>query len=129
MIPAGYVAALPNVLKQTVFDTPLWKVLASFALLGVLVAILVAWARWTAPEPEEYSPNSYLRRLLLPAAMVLASYGAFYFIAYRINVTGRFSDLIYYVLSLAWHATAAWVAWLAIFVAIERIIGSPKIPD
>jgi MscS family membrane protein len=129
MIPVGIVAALPKALKLPIFETPAWKVIATLLVLGLLAALLALWGRWTAPDPHSYSPRSYVQRLLLPAAMVLAVIGARYFIGDQINAIGTFARMVEFALALAAYAAGAWAAWLAVFIFIEWIIESPKIPD
>lgn len=129
MIPHGWMDVLPPPLKVPVLDTPAWKVLATSAVLALLVGILALW-RWViGPRPEEHSPASYLRRLLVPAAIVLAIFSARFLIGHQINPIGVFAEIVEYALALALYIAAAWVAWLAVFVIIEWIIESPKIPD
>jgi MscS family membrane protein len=129
MIPSSLVDALPAVLKVPVFDTPIWKILATvvlFCLLGVLIAI---WARVTKPDPAAHSPKSYLQRLLLPAAVLLVVFAASSMNAFQIITIGRVSNSVDFALAIVWYLAAAWAAWMLVFVIIEWIIESPTIPD
>lgn len=129
MIPSSLVEALPAALTVPVFDTPIWKILATvvlFSLMGVLIAI---WGRVTKPSPAAHSPKSYLQRLLLPAGVLLAVFAASSMNAFQIITVGRVSNAIDFALAVVWYVAAAWAAWMLIFVIIESIIESPTIPD
>lgn len=129
MIPNGWVDALPTALKRPVLDTPAWKVLGTCVVVGALAGMLALWRRLIGPKPEEHSPASYLRRLLVPTAMVLAILVAQSLIGHQINPIGAFAEIVEYVLAFALYVAAAWVAWFGVFVIIEWMIESPKIPD
>ncbi len=129
MIPVGLVAALPDALKLPILETPAWKVIATFIVLGFVAALLALWGRLTAPNPEEHSPKSYVQRLLLPIAMVLAVFGARNFIGDQINDIGTFARVVDFALALAAIAAGAWAAWIAVFIFIEWMIESPQIAD
>lgn len=130
MVPGAVVSALPKGLKLLVLDTPAWKVVATLLILGALGTLLVYWGGWSAPNREEHSPRRYyLRRLLLPAAVVLAVGLATYLIFYQINAIGTFARIVEFTLAVCTYAAGAWAAWLAVFIVIEWIIESPKIGD
>ena len=129
MIPAAGVAALPSALMKPVLDTPLWKILSSFAVIAVFSGVLFVWARLTRPSMIAHSVRSYMQRLLLPLAVLLAIYAASYFNNFQIVTIGRYSAILDLVLAVAWYLAAAWAAWLVIFSIMEWIIASPNIPD
>lgn len=129
MIPAGLVAALPDAFKVPILQTPAWKVAATLIVLALLGALVALWGRLTAPNAAEYSPKSYLQRLLLPLAVFLAVLGARYVISDQINVIGTFARLVEFALALTAIAAGAWAAWLGVFILMEWLIKSPKIPD
>jgi MscS family membrane protein len=129
MIPASAVDALPALLKRPFLDTPIWKILSSLTVLVVLGGALVAWARLTRPLETTHTYISYVQRLLLPLAALLAIQAVSYINNFQIVTIGRYSAFVDLALAFAWFATAAWVAWLVIFAIMEWIIASPKIPD
>lgn len=129
MIPPAIVAHLPPALKRSLFDTPIWKILASLALLGLLSGVLALFAKLTLPDEKSHTPKSYMQRLLLPLATLLTLQLAAHLNAFQIITIGRYSAFIDMALTLAWYIAAAWAAWLLIFALIEWIIESPKIPD
>lgn len=129
MIPASIVALLPAPLKYSVLDTPLWKILASLGIVALLAGLLLLLGRVTQPDETSHTPKSYMQRLLLPLAALLALNLAAHLNAYQIIPIGRYSAIIDLALTLAWYVAAAWAAWLLIFAVIEWIIASPKIPD
>lgn len=129
MIPHRWIDALPPSLKVPILDTPAWKVLGTGAALIFFAGMLALWRRMIQPKPEEYSPVSYLRRLLVPAGAALAVLGARSLVGHQINPIGTFAEIVELALALALYVAAASAAWLAVFVVVEWIIKSPKIPD
>lgn len=129
MIPSSFVDRLPASLKVPVFDTPVWKLLATLLLLGICGVLIAIWACIIRPDASAHTPKSYLQRLLLPAAMLSGTFTASYIHAFQINTIGRFSTFLDFTLAIAWFVAAAWAAWLLVFVIIEWIIESPAIPD
>ena len=129
MIPSSLVEALPAALKVPVFDTPIWKILATVVLLSLMGVLIAIWGRVTKPSPAAHSPKSYLQRLLLPAGVLLAVFAASSMNAFQIITVGRVSNAIDFALAVVWYVAAAWAAWMLIFVIIESIIESPTIPD
>ncbi len=129
MIPSSLVDGLPAALKVAVFDTPLWKILATLVLLGLMGVLVAIVARMSKPDPAAHSPKSYLQRLLLPAAILLAVFAASSINAFQIVTIGRVSSFIDFALAIVWFVAAAWAAWMLVFVVIEWIIESPSIPD
>ncbi|HEX5665653.1 MAG TPA: mechanosensitive ion channel family protein [Hyphomicrobium sp.] len=129
MIPSSLVEALPAALKVPVFDTPIWKILATVVLLSLMGVLIAIWGRVTKPSPVAHSPKSYLQRLLLPAGVLLAVFAASSMNAFQIITVGRVSNAIDFALAVVWYVAAAWAAWMLIFVIIESIIESPTIPD
>jgi MscS family membrane protein len=83
----------------------------------------------TKPDPAAHSPKSYLQRLLLPAAVLLAVFAASSINAFQIITIGRVSNSVDFALAIVWYLAAAWAAWMLVFVIIEWIIESPTIPD
>jgi MscS family membrane protein len=129
MIPSSLVDALPAVLKVPVFDTPIWKILATVVLFCLTAVLIAIWARVTKPDPAAHSPKSYLQRLLLPAGVLLAVFAASSMNAFQIITIGRVSNSVDFALAIVWYLAAAWAAWMLVFVIIEWIIESPTIPD
>ena len=129
MIPSSLVDALPAVLKVPVFDTPIWKILATVVLFCLTAVLIAIWARVTKPDPAAHSPKSYLQRLLLPAGVLLAVFAASSMNAFQIITIGRVSNSVDFALAIVWYLAAAWAAWMLVFVIIEWIIELPTIPD
>jgi MscS family membrane protein len=129
MIPSTLVPSLPDGLKRTVLDTPVWKVIATISVILLLVSAVLVLRRLTEPKREEYSPSSYVRRLLMPAAMIMAIFAAKFLVSEQINVIGTFAEMVEFTLAVVFYFAAAWATWFAIFVVMEWIIESPRIPD
>ena len=110
--------------QGTVLDTPVWKVIATISVILLLVSAVLVLRRLTEPKPEEYSPASYVRRLLMPAAMIMAIFGAKFLVSEQINVIGTFAEMVEFTLAIVFYFAAAWATWFAIFVVMEWIISS-----
>ncbi len=65
----------------------------------------------------------------MPAAVIIAIYGAKFLVSEQVNVIGAFAEMVEFTLAIAFYVSAAWAAWFAIFVVMEWIIQSPTIPD
>ncbi|MCU0955687.1 MAG: mechanosensitive ion channel family protein, partial [Hyphomicrobium sp.] len=129
MISGNVVDALPRPLKRPFLDTPIWKILSSLSIILVLGGTLIALSRLTRPNAGSHTYVSYVQRLFLPLAALLATQAASYINNFQIVTIGRYSAFLDLALALAWFVAAAWAAWLIIFAFMEWIIASPKIPD
>lgn len=129
MIPPDLTRALPRALKRPVLDTPVWKIIAAIGVFLVLAAALLLLRRFTKPRAEAHALASYLRRLLLPVAMLIAIFGAELLITEQIMVLGSFADVVDVFVEIAFYVAAAWVAWLLISILVEWVITSPQIPE
>jgi len=129
MIPPELTRSLPRALKRSVLDTPIWKIMAAAGVFLCLAAALLLLRQLTKPGAVSRPLASYLRRLVLPVAMLIAIFGAEFLITEQIMVLGAFADAVDVVVEIAFYVAAAWVAWLAISIVVEWVVTSPQIPD
>ncbi|WP_159079931.1 mechanosensitive ion channel family protein [Methyloceanibacter sp. wino2] len=129
MIPPDLTRSLPRTLKQPVLDTPIWKIIAAIGIFAVLAVALLLLRQVTKPKPKARALGRYLRRLLLPVAMLIGIFGAEVLITEQVMVLGTFADMVDLFVEIAFYVAAAWVAWLFISILVEWVITSPQIPE
>jgi MscS family membrane protein len=130
IFPAGFGSGLPAPLRRTVLETPVWKILASAAVivagtLGVLgwAALVRRWARQASPL------RRVLRWLSVPLAFAILVVASRAMIEGEINLSGPLSDAHTLASTLLIHVAGAWAAILACRLLAEAIIASPRVPD
>ena len=129
MIPPQLVYSLPENLRWSVLDTPLWKLLGSFIVLALAAVTVVLWHRLTWPKNSGRGPAKYILRLLTPLALLGSICVARILINDQILVVGTFAEIFEFAADLVIYLAVAWVVWLTIFSVIEWVIASPAIPD
>lgn len=129
LIPAGLVSALPDILKQTWLETPIWKILTVVILSALATLVLVLLQRAINARALGNKVTLELRRLLTPAAIILAVLTLSSFFAVEVNVVGTFAQTVDFTMTLVIFLAAVWIFWLVLLALSEWIILSPKIPD
>lgn len=129
LVPPRLVAAMPPTLRVLWLDTPAWKVLTT-VLVVLLIALLVAA---TFRIVSRLMPESRLGRLvlqaMLPIAILIASGMVLPAVAFQINLSGQFADVLNAVQTLLTYGAWAWLFWVSVRLAFEAVILSPRIPD
>lgn len=130
MIPAGLVFALPDSLKQSWLDTPIWKILTTVAL-GLLTAIvLILWDRWVNRRPLHSAIGNRLRRLLTPILTIIGVVLVLEpLIAFEVNVSGSFARVVETVTAVVVYLSVVWIFWATVLVLFDWSILSPRIPE
>lgn len=129
MIPARLVSALPDSLKHTWLDAPVWKIIVVITLAAVATLLLVLWHRTIDSRPLENKVAIGLRRVLTPAAIILLVLVLRFLIAFEVNVIGTFAQMVDFAMTLVIYLAAVWTFWLVVLTLSEWIILSPRIPD
>lgn len=130
LISPSVVDLIPDVLKTPVFDSPLWKLLASLLLFLLFVYLGVRVSDAVRRRAEGGSQVLRMAGHLATALTFLLLVSVWHVV----NVTQIhfFGDLavaeeIFGMAAI--YVCVAWAAWVAIYLAVEVIIDSPKIPD
>jgi MscS family membrane protein len=130
LIPPAMVAALPSWSRVRVFETPLWKLLASVLVVVLAAASLLVVHRWVRPRHRsESSPAAYIRRLILPLGVFLVATWLGPVFILQINLQGSVGEVAEIATSIAWYLAGAWASYLAAMLVAEWAIASPRIPD
>ncbi len=129
MIPPDFVYNLPDSLKRPILDTPIWKLMGSFLVLGLATALAAIWYKLTWPTNSSRGPVRYMRRILTPLALLVIIPVARFLIDDQIFVVGTFAEMFEFSADFLIYVVLAWTVWLAVFLAIEWIIASPAIPN
>lgn len=131
LFPASILDRIPVMSLTTILGTPTWKV--AIVLLSALAAVapLVLWNRVARKLSVNAGPIQDLAmRLVRPVLFASILYLIHeYFIVGQVNLSGIFAGVENVVVTAVLYAAWAWAAWLAIFLIIEIIIASPRIPE
>jgi MscS family membrane protein len=129
MIPVTLVEALPDSLKKSVLDTPIWKILLSGAALGLAAILLVFWHLRIRRRLSKSRVAILIGKMLTPLAAIVLALVLGLFFHLEVNLAGSFAWLVYSTLSVVKYLAFAWLFWLAVLAAFEWMILSPRIPD
>ena len=129
LIPAGLVSLLPESLKRTWLDTPLWKILASTLLFLVAAVLLFLWHRMINMFAAKQRISGALRDLLSPIAIITATLALSPIIVDEIDVRGQFAQAVNFTTTSLIYFAAVWAFWLVVKTVSEWIILSPRIPE
>lgn len=130
LVPMSLVDNIPEALKTHVLDTPVWKSLASIALLLVLLKIGFSVGRYVLSKTRDtHAVGRLLGQITLPLM-----FGVLFALWHRINFAqihffGDASQLEEFAALGVMYVCAAWAAWLLIYLIVELIIASPRVPD
>ncbi len=129
MIPSGLVAALPDLLKFTWLDAPIWKLILILVLSVLFVIMIAAWYRLIGSPRSGNRLVARLRHISTPVILVLGASILTQFILTEIYITGFFARAIGFSGTLIIYLAAAWILWHLVMLISEWIILSPRIPD
>lgn len=129
MIPAGVVSATPDVLKKSWLDTPAWKILGIILLVILATILVLALYRVIAWRRPNDTLLNFCSHLPVPVAIIFIVTALEYFSAVEVNITGTFSTIFLFTATVLKYLAVAWLFWVAVVIAVELIIRSPRIPD
>ena len=130
MIPAGLVFALPESLKQSWLDTPIWKILTTVALVLLTVIVLILWDRWVNRRPLHSAIGNRLRRLLTPILTIVVVVLVLQpLIAFEVNVSGAFARVVEAATTVVVYLSVVWIFWATVILLFDWSTLSPRIPD
>lgn len=129
MIPARFVALVPESWQSSVLDTPLWKIATVGVLTVAAAVVLVAWhravRRMAGGRRRTYLWFKILSPLVIIAVVLLLQE----FVTYQVNVAGRFSRLVDGIATALIYLAGTWAFWLFAVAVIEWIVLTPKFPE
>lgn len=129
-IPDALLRQLPDALKRTVLDTPIWKVALTVLILLMVFLLAWGWSRLARRLGRHAGRATRLGwRLSVPLVFLALYLAATVFIHSQINLSGTFAlgNLLFSAVLL--YGSAAWAAWVAWYFLAELIIASPRFPD
>jgi len=129
LIPAGLVSLMPESLKRSWLDTPLWKILASLLLFLLAAILLILLHRMINMFAAKQRISVALRDLLLPIVVIVVSLTLAPVIENEIDVRGQFAQAVNFTTTSIIYFAAVWTFWLGVKTVSEWIILSPRIPD
>ena len=129
LLPAGLVSLMPESLKQTWWDTPLWKILATILLFLVAAVLLILWHRMISMFAAKQRISGALRDLLSPIAVIAVTLALTPVIENEIDVRGQFAQAVNVTTTSIIYIAVVWAFWLGVKTVSEWIILSPRIPE
>ena len=125
-IPATHIAALPDILKRSFLNTPVWKILLVLLLSVATGAVLRVWHRLLAEWFTDDPVNIVRLRILSPIAIMLALLGLQYVFSFQVNTSGRFFNLTESLLVAVFYLAATWAFWAVSRVFFDTILVDPR---
>ncbi|MGI9372774.1 MAG: mechanosensitive ion channel family protein [Hyphomicrobiales bacterium] len=130
LVPSSIAMAMPEVMLDSWFDTPLWKVLFTLSLFVLSFLAIARIYRWThAKDDEDARLRSKIVAVFPPLFTILIVLLLDAIISRGIIVVGGFATFSDIVLVSVSFCSFAWIVWVAILAFFESIIASPKISE
>ena len=125
-IPTSWIAKLPDSLKRTLLDTPVWKILLVILFSVATGVALRVWHRilvdWLTDDPVKI----VRLRILSPIAIMLAVLWLQYVFSFQVNTAGRFFDLTESCLVAVFYIAATGAFWTMSRAFFETVIVDPR---
>ena len=125
-IPTSWIAKLPDSLKRTLLDTPVWKILLVILFSVATGVALRVWHRilvdWLTDDPVKI----VRLRILSPIAIMLAVLWLQYVFSFQVNTAGRFFDLTKSCLVAVFYIAATGAFWTMSRAFFETVIVDPR---
>jgi len=129
MVPPWMIDRLPGWLLIPIFGQALWKLFILTILISLVLVVLLPIFRWAHRGSQERSFGFYLRRLAVPASIVVIVPLVRYLAVEQINLTGAFEYGANIIAAAVSYLTVGWGIWLIALGIGEGIIASPRISD
>mgnify|MGYP001820578497 FL=1 len=128
-IPSAFVERLPDNVKETLYGTPIWKIVFSAAALVIVLALFVFVRRWMSRNTPDSPFATNMLRMLIPITGIALAWVLYWYLRMELIISGQFARILGYLISVVIYLALARLVWLGILAAFEWIIRSPKIPD
>ena len=129
LIPSALISALPDSLKVSYLDTPVWKIIAVVLISLIAVLLLILWHRAVTMHVQGNRIAHLLRRILSSAAVLLVIGVLHYFFQTQIVVAGQFSRMVDFIHAPLFYFAAGWAFWLIVLAFFELALVDPKFPE
>lgn len=110
-IPAAFDASLPDWAKDLYWGTPLWKIVSSILLLGLVLGFLMALKSGVKSRIAKGTLKVSSGMLLQSGATLVAFIVLNRFYEYQLFLTGSFARTETFVTTLVIYAALAWTFW------------------
>jgi MscS family membrane protein len=131
MIPGALIHKLPPFFKNILYEQAVWQWLGLLLvmILGAAVILLVFHfsRRKYAPKTDEPLIKRFLRKTMLPFAIVLVCFLVEYLLNDQINITGSIMTIIIFILEIFLFVAMAWIISLTGNTIAEWFIAQPSI--
>ncbi len=126
----AWVESLPTWTRTFYYGKTLWQWGALALTLFIVISVPLGLSRWLrrfgGPDSEVLR---VLRRLLVPSAILLGLWFAYYFLVQQINFTGHGLIIVLNALLVPIAIFEAYAAYLLATLVAEGIISSPRIDN
>ena len=130
LIPMALVSNMPAFMMIPLLGAPLWKFVAAGLLLAIFLQIGLRAGAYIVRRTEDMSPVARLLGQLSLPLLFGALMALWHLIAAtQIHFFGYSSQFEEFFSLVVIYACAAWAGWVMIYLIVEIIIASPRIPD
>jgi MscS family membrane protein len=131
MIPPGLIRALPDFMKIEVYEQAVWQWLAMLLLLAMGMAVLLGVFQVTRRMPHreaDGSPfKSFLRKILLPLAIISVISLSEYLLNDQINITGVVLKIVMFGIEIIFFMAVIWAIGIIGNAIAKWFIAQPSI--
>jgi len=126
MVPLSWIEALPAWARRNVGGQAVWKwpTAALVAILTVLLVLLVY--RLSRRHASETGRGTYLRRLIVPLAILAVTPGAVKLLTEGVNLTGTTAQFVILGATAVSFLASSWAIWIVGTIVAEGIIFSSR---
>nr|WP_172328098.1 mechanosensitive ion channel family protein [Mangrovicoccus sp. HB161399] len=129
LVPPGVLAAIPPSLRTLWLGTPAWKVLAFGIVTAIGIVAVAQLHRAVSARPVSHRVLGLAVKALVPLALAALAVWLLPFAMFQINLAGDFAEYAGKAFGVVLHIALAWLFAIAVRMAAEWLILSPRIPD
>jgi len=126
-IPISWVDALPSFMRRVFWGQALWKWVALLTAILLSLAVILGVYSMTKGEGQVRSVGQYLRRLLVPVLLLVASVFVLPALSDEILLIGHVATYLQLGATAIAYLSLAWVAWILIVAVGEFLVNRPRI--
>ncbi len=129
LIPHAWVDGLPESLKLTFLDTPIWKIFLTLLCAVVCAGLVFGWLRLRRNMAGDDTLSVSFRAFLDVAFLIGILFGFEYFVNDQVNLLGRFALVFVSAITVCIYLASAWAAWIASCLIAELMLLTPVFYD